>query len=170
MTSTPPSTEILWFARRDSVVRGPFPAAWIRRYILLGRIRLTDELRSDQGEWRPAFRCEELIPDVLRQPLTEDNLARLKRARQEADERGPGDRRARGRAPNEDLLGRRTGDERRRPEPRDILEHRARRARDCCLEQAPAPAASARPRRGLLLLGLLLGALLLVVLLEGKSG
>ena len=162
MTNPTPSAAKLWFARRDSVVRGPFPEAWIRRYLLLGRIRLTDELRSDQGDWQPAFRCGELIPDELRQPLTEENLARLKQARLEADERGPGDRRASEVAPSADLLGWRTGSERRRAESSDVLEYRARRARECC--QAPAPAPVRRPLRGLLVLGLLAALGLLLVL------
>ena len=33
-----------WFTRREGVIRGPFPAGEITRYILLGRIRLDDEL------------------------------------------------------------------------------------------------------------------------------
>ncbi|MCA1804670.1 MAG: hypothetical protein LC646_04865 [Xanthomonadaceae bacterium] len=105
--SEPSSTDKLWFTRRDGVVRGPFPAAWIRRYILLGRIRMTDELRLGAGDWRPAFRCDELIPEVLRQPLSEDNLARLRQARRVADERGPDDRRAGGMA-SQAQLDRRT--------------------------------------------------------------
>lgn len=160
----PSSTDNLWFTRRDGVVRGPFPAAWIRRYILLGRIRMTDDLRCGQVEWRPAFRCEELIPEVLRQPLTEDNLARLNQARQEADERGPIDRRATGATPDADLLGRRTGSERRRQETSEVQEFRALRARECCQASPPVPVTVRRSRRGLLVLGLLaaLGLLLLL--------
>lgn len=158
------STDNLWFTRRYGVVRGPFPVAWIRRYILLGRIRMTDELRLGAGDWRAAFLCEELIPEVLRQPLTEDNLARLNRARREADERGPVDRRATEAASNADLVGRRTGAERRRPEASDALEFRAVRARECCQAPASPPLSARRSLWGLLVLGLLAGLALLVVL------
>jgi hypothetical protein len=157
----PADPEILWFTRRDGVVRGPFPAAWIRRYILLGRIRMTDELRLGAADWRPAFRCEELIPELLRQPLTEDNLARLKQARREADERGPGDRRA-GAIASQEQLDRRTGEERRRPESAEEARFRAKRARELCPSPPPAPMMIRRPMRGLLVLGLLAGLALLV--------
>lgn len=160
MSEQAPS-EPLWLTRRDGVVRGPFPASWVRRYILLGRIRMTDELRQSTGEWRPAFRCEELIPEVLRQPLTEDNLLRLKQARREADERGPLDRRGAG-TPTADLLGRRAGDERRRPESAEEVRFRAMRARELCPSPPPAEPAVRRPLWGLLVLGLLAGLVLLV--------
>jgi hypothetical protein len=153
--------DMLWFTRRDGVVRGPFPAAWIRSYILLGRIRMTDELRLGAGAWQAAFRCEELIPAVLRQPLTEDNLALLRRARQELDERGPGDRRA-GASATAEQLERRAG-ERRRAESSAELRFRARRARELCAAPAAVPA-SAHSLRGLLILGLLAGLVLLAVL------
>lgn len=158
----PSDPQDLWLTRRDGVVRGPFPAAWVRRYILLGRIRLTDELRLGAGEWRSAFRCEELIPEVLRQPLTEDALARLKQARREADERGPGDRRAVGDADGEQDE-RRSGRERRRPESGEEVRFRAMRARELCAAPAPPPL-QAGPRRGVLLLVLVALLALLVVL------
>jgi hypothetical protein len=159
--SEPSSTDKLWFTRRDGVVRGPFPAAWIRRYILLGRIRMTDELRLGAGDWRPAFRCEELIPEVLRQPLTEDNLARLKQARRVADERGIQDRRAHAN-PTREQLERRSGDERRRPEAAAERSSRAMRARELCQNPAPEPVIMRRSMRGVLVLGLLAGLILLV--------
>lgn len=157
-----PAIDTLWFTRRDGVVRGPFPAAWIRSYILLGRIRMTDELRLGTGEWQAAFRCEALIPAVLRQPLTEDNLAVLRRARREVDERGPVDRRSQ-EAATAEQLERRTGGERRRPESSAELRLRARRARELCAAPAAVPA-SAHSLRGLLILGLLAGLVLLAVL------
>lgn len=159
--SEPSSTDKLWFTRRDGVVRGPFPAAWIRRYILLGRIRMTDELRLGAGHWRPAFRCEELIPEVLRQPLTEDNLARIKLARRVADERGSEDRRADAN-PTREQLEHRSGGERRRPEAATERCSRAMRARELCQNPAPEPVIMRRPMRGVLVLGLLAGLALLV--------
>ena len=157
----PGDSEQLWLTRRDGVVRGPFPAAWVRRYILLGRIRMTDELRLGAGEWRPAFRCDALIPEVLRQPLTEDNLVRLKQARWEADERGHGDRRA-DRTTGADRVGRRAN-ERRQTESPDTLAFRARRARELCQADTPSVGVCG-VGRARLVLGLLLGAILLAVL------
>jgi hypothetical protein len=41
---------IAWYTRREGIVRGPFEPGHITRYILLGRIRLDDELSHVQ--WR----------------------------------------------------------------------------------------------------------------------
>lgn len=123
------SEEHVWYTRREGVIRGPFVASHITRCILLGRIRFTDELRGGTGDWRPVSRCEALIPEEMRLPLTPGNEARLERARMEADERTPGDRRNRDPDPGPAIRERRSGVERRRPESARALRFREMRAR-----------------------------------------
>lgn len=113
-----------WYTRRDGVIRGPYPAGQISRYILLGRIREDDELSMDQQYWQPVDECQALIPEVMKLPPTEENLQRLLMARMREDERQPGDRRDRQPEPPAHIKERRTGSERRQLEPELFLRHR----------------------------------------------
>ena len=83
---------LLWYTRREGVVRGPFSAANITRYILLGRICLDDELSQDHETWLPANKCSSMLPGELSKLTGWDDYQRLVEARQRADER-KGDRR-----------------------------------------------------------------------------
>lgn len=82
-----------WYTRRDGVVRGPYPERHISRYILLGRIRDTDELRPGEGEWRAVSGYPQVIPEVMKLPATGENRRKLLIARMRVDERRPGSRR-----------------------------------------------------------------------------
>jgi hypothetical protein len=110
----------LWYARRDGVVRGPYPEQQISRYILLGRIRECDELRHGDGDWAGLSRYPELVPEVMKLPPTEGNRRELALAKLQAEERGPADRR-RGGMPRSRARERRAGVERRRPRDEGIL-------------------------------------------------
>lgn len=46
--------QLQWYTRRDGVTRGPFTAENITRYLLLGRIRIEDELSRDRISWSVA--------------------------------------------------------------------------------------------------------------------
>ena len=83
---------LLWYTRREGVVRGPFSAENITRYILLGRIRLEDELSHDHETWLLANECSSMLPDELSKLSGWDDYKRLVEARLKADER-KGDRR-----------------------------------------------------------------------------
>jgi len=114
----------LWYTRRGDEIRGPYPAGLITRYILLGRIRDTDELSIDQEAWTPVAEHEELIPDVLKADLsTKDAQQRLLAAKRWEDERrgeerrGPRERQL----PDED---RRARQERRGPEAPEVVSRR----------------------------------------------
>ncbi len=72
-----------WYARRDGVVRGPYAAGEISRYLLLGRIRIEDELSDNGHDWRPALSVEALVPAVL----LEDDAEALAEARARVDQR-----------------------------------------------------------------------------------
>jgi hypothetical protein len=76
-----------WYARRDGVVRGPFTVLLVTRYILLGRIRLDDELSEDRVSWQPAKSITELLPDEIRTLTSWTDYQQLVVARLQADER-----------------------------------------------------------------------------------
>jgi hypothetical protein len=84
----------LWYTRRGNEVRGPFPAPQISRFILLGRIRETDELSSNQHDWQKVSDVPVLLPEEL-QGNQDDPAARerLMIARMREDERSSRSRR-----------------------------------------------------------------------------
>ncbi|MDH5183375.1 MAG: hypothetical protein OEX12_05740, partial [Gammaproteobacteria bacterium] len=55
----------LFYTRRDNEVLGPFPVGQITRYLLLGRVKLSDEISEDHESWQVIANRPELIPDVL---------------------------------------------------------------------------------------------------------
>lgn len=116
----------LWYARHDGVERGPFPRRTITEYLLLGRLRESDAVSQDRKTWVPIARLPHLIPEVMRSVATDDDRARLRRARLQLDER-LADRR-RGKSAPRAVRELRRG-ERRRGESIDALEHRAHRLR-----------------------------------------
>ena len=76
-----------WYARRNGTVRGPFTGERIERYILLGRIRLNDELSMDRLRWQPARNFPELFPKELLQLSSWEDYQKLVVARMKVDER-----------------------------------------------------------------------------------
>jgi hypothetical protein len=76
-----------WYARRDGVVRGPFTVLVVSRYILLGRIRLDDELSEDRVSWQPARSVAELLPDKVRTLSSWADYQQLVVSRLQVDER-----------------------------------------------------------------------------------
>ncbi len=79
-----------WYVRSRGEVRGPFPAGLVSRYVLLGRIALSDEVSADRGQWNRVDQVPALIPAVMRAadacPADEAALAHLEAARRWADE------------------------------------------------------------------------------------
>jgi hypothetical protein len=122
----------LWYTRRSGVVRGPFPTPMIASFILLGRITEADELSTDKIHWQTLKDRPELIPEVMRHVVTEEDQQRLLLARMHADERLAEGRR-KGPGPAESRLDptgeqdKRRGD-RRSAEPDRFRVHRSRRA------------------------------------------
>jgi hypothetical protein len=109
--------------RQGEAVRGPFPAAQIGRYAILGRVRLSDEVSTDGRRWARLADCPDLVPPVLREG---GNPAVLERLRAREDERSGVDRRAGQEVPPE-VAERRSGTDRRRPEPVGVVARRLRR-------------------------------------------
>jgi len=79
--------QIQWYTRRAGVVRGPFGTDEITRYLILGRIRMGDELSQDRLNWSTANHCTELLPGELQDLASWDDYQQLVIARMQVDER-----------------------------------------------------------------------------------
>lgn len=115
-----------WYTRRGGEIKGPYPAGLVSRYILLGRLKQSDEVSIDGQQWQTVSEVPGLIPKIL-QGDTSDPLfqERLQAARRWADERDRSRRGAEeGRIPG--VEGRRGGD-RRAPEETAVAAHREAR-------------------------------------------
>lgn len=120
-------TKQLWYTRRGSEVRGPFPAGQITRFILLGRIRESDELSADQQNWQSVSDVPVLLPAEMQTDLENpDALERLMIARMREDERAARDRRGDDEVTPEGAPRdrRRSDDDRRNWEESEMLRHR----------------------------------------------
>ena len=78
-----------WYVRRGSAVQGPYSLNQIKRYLLLGRVRLTDRVSADGDHWTRITQCPDLIPDEMQNLGTQEGLARYEAARRAVDEREP---------------------------------------------------------------------------------
>ena len=146
--------QLTWYTRRDGITRGPFSPENITRYLLLGRIRLDDEISQDGKHWSRASSSGEFLPAELANLSSWEDYQQLLVARMQADERT-----AERRVQNSDnwLM--------RHPERRNRLD---RRQRDSALpvsqrrfSDAPLPAAVKSRAPGAL--GVLLSLLLVVL-------
>lgn len=114
--------KVLWYTRREGEVRGPYPAGQIGRYILLGRIRDTDEISQDAVLWRPVADHPELLPPEMLDVDSEEGRQRLLLARMREDERRGVERR--GSRPDGEVHERRRRSDRRAPESDSMVRHR----------------------------------------------
>ena len=76
-----------WYSRRDGVIRGPFTADDITRYLLLGRIRLDDELSTDKATWSSADSFSDMLPPEVTSLTSWGDYQKLVEARMQVDER-----------------------------------------------------------------------------------
>ncbi|MBD3609869.1 MAG: pentapeptide repeat-containing protein [Gammaproteobacteria bacterium] len=106
-----PHQNLILYTRRGEEISGPFPAGQITRYILLGRVRLDDELSEDQISWKRVSGWDNIVPDVLNLDMSiPENREKLEAAKRWADER---------------RVGREDGkQERRAPETEEIVHYR----------------------------------------------
>ena len=79
--------DVTWYTRREGVIRGPFDTGHVTRYILLGRIRLDDELSHDQLSWRPTRTVASLLPAEMVNLQGWKDYQQLVEARMHVDER-----------------------------------------------------------------------------------
>ena len=78
----------LYYTRRESEVHGPFPLRQVTNFLLLGRVRLSDEISEDHQNWLPISSRPELIPEVMTLDMSvAENREKLAAAKRWADER-----------------------------------------------------------------------------------
>lgn len=119
----------LWYVRGNGKVSGPYPSGAVRRFLLLGRISLDEEVSRDRKTWHKVSAVPEVIPPEVRRAMQEGTVDELLSARMREDERSGKERRT-----SEDDIkykDRRKG-ERRRDE--DAVKKRRREARRTLLE------------------------------------
>lgn len=114
--------QFLWYVRRRNRVQGPFPSGSIRRFLLLGRVLLDDEVSLDKSDWRRLSEVPEVIPPEVRNAMEKGTVASVLPARLREDERSGRDRREE--TDRSDQQERREGD-RRQSEPMLAHSHRA---------------------------------------------
>jgi len=118
------SRQRLWYIRHEGVVSGPFPSGGVRRFVLLGRVSLQDEVSSDREIWQGVAQVPEVVPPEVRKALAGGLLNEILPARLGEDERTGLDRRKRSEAaPTRKQLQERKG-ERRQEEPELVQRHR----------------------------------------------
>ena len=76
-----------WYSRRGGVIRGPFTAEDITRHLLLGRIRLEDELSTNKTTWTPVNCFSGMLPPEVINLTSWDDYQKLLEARIQVDER-----------------------------------------------------------------------------------
>ncbi len=120
-------TSHIWYTRRSDAVKGPFPIGQIRRYVLLGRLRDSDEVSPDGAHWTRVADTPAVVPDEMKHLDSNADYARLERARLREDERLDPDRRAGPSMPEPKDIERRNRD-RRRDEEMEMIQHRLLKA------------------------------------------
>ena len=131
----------LWYTRRGKEIRGPFPKKLISRYLLIGRVLEGDEVSVDQRNWTLVSLVPDLIPSEMKADLTvPENMEKLRLARLREDERKYGDRRQLSdEETEEEILKRRSGEERRDSETVEAIRHRLIKTRTSQLVTSSKP-------------------------------
>ena len=135
MNDTKNGRQPLWYTRHQGALLGPYPSSGIRRFLLLGRLSLDDEVSGDGAAWVPLRSVAELVPREVREALERGDADALLPARLREDERTGHDRRDEAAVSGADR--RRRKGERRRDET--ALETRHRAAREALQEQLRQP-------------------------------
>lgn len=81
----------LWYVRRESRVKGPFPCKMIVRSIARGQLLPTDEVSPDGSRWTALQRWERQFSAAANEPRSgaQENVSRAAEARQNPIERTP---------------------------------------------------------------------------------
>lgn len=76
-----------WYVRRGSTIQGPYDVEQLRRYLLLGRVRLTDRVSPEGERWYALTQCRNLIPEAMGDLDSAEGRERYEAARRAVDER-----------------------------------------------------------------------------------
>jgi hypothetical protein len=123
------ATHRVWYVKRQDVVTGPFPAKFLSRQILVGRLAPTDLVSADGVQWCYVSDAPELLPPQLAAANADDPVAqqRLLAAQRWEDERSGKDRRGGPAYGGGRADAQRQGRERRRAETPAEVDHRGTR-------------------------------------------
>lgn len=111
----------LWFIRRNGQVKGPYPSGTVRRFVLLGRIQMEDQVSQDQKRWQSVAEVPEMIPPEVRKALAEGGQEQLIMSRMREDERNGRERRVKS---DDEIYRQRRKGERRQAELEIMQQHR----------------------------------------------
>ncbi|WP_260291753.1 pentapeptide repeat-containing protein [Sedimenticola hydrogenitrophicus] len=120
----------LWYIRRNGQIKGPYPCGGVRRFVLLGRVTLEDQVSNDRKQWRPVSQVPEVIPPEIRKALANGETDLLIASRLREDERNGRERRVSG--DDAEFKKRRKGE--RRQAELEIMQHH-RQAKTDLLER-----------------------------------
>jgi hypothetical protein len=87
MAMKPRESAKRWYARRNGVIRGPFTAADVTRYVLLGRIGLDDDVSDDRETWQSVKTVAAMVPAEMQQLSSWEEYQQIVIARARVDER-----------------------------------------------------------------------------------
>ncbi len=122
----------LWYIRRSEAVQGPFPSGTLRRFVLLGRVRLSDQVSLDKQQWEIVSRVPEVVPPEVRKAAAEGHLEDVLPIHLREDERAGLERRSKGQ--DKQFKDQRKG-QRRQDEPELMQRHRQAKAELLQLEK-----------------------------------
>jgi len=111
----------LWFVRRDGEVKGPYPSGGVRRFVLLGRVRMEDQVSQDRKRWQRVADVPEVVPPEVRKALAEGDVEQLIVPRMREDERNGRERRVHS---DDEVYRQRRKGERRQAELEIMQQHR----------------------------------------------
>jgi len=114
------NSNYLWYTRNNHGIKGPFTLGMVQRFILIGRLKIDDEISQDKRSWETVKNVQVVIPEEMRQLNSSDAQERLLQAQLREDERSKDRRRQKLDA----FQGRRAKKDRRQPEDVTIRAHR----------------------------------------------
>lgn len=115
----------LWYIRRSESVQGPFPSGTLRRFVLLGRVKLTDQVSTDKLQWQSVKNVPEVVPPEVRKAAAEGHLEDVLPVHLREDERAGTERRRM--SSSKQYENQRKG-QRRQDEPELMQRHRLAKA------------------------------------------
>ncbi|MCW8889785.1 MAG: pentapeptide repeat-containing protein, partial [Sedimenticola sp.] len=115
------SKQKLWYVRRDNQVKGPYPCGTVRRFVLLGRIVMEDEVSLDKLGWQKVSEVPDVIPPEIRKALADGDTEQLISSRMREDERNGRERRQ---SSDDEKFKKRRQGERRQAELEIMQQHR----------------------------------------------
>lgn len=111
----------LWFVRRNGQVKGPYPSGTVRRFVLLGRVQMEDQISPNRKRWQPVAEVPEVIPPEVRKAFAEGDPEQLIVSRMREDERNGRERRVKS---DDEVYRQRRKGERRQAELEIMQQHR----------------------------------------------